>query len=220
MTNINLSITLNESNFLDQDSVQLYPGTSSYSIDMLLSPFYATEMDVMMVFGEEPGTYADKIRETIFNNSMKIDQLLTADRKKSLKLTDADAYILKRQFVICSSVYKFGDVFFKDYLQAIKKTKFLADFKVSLEMDKDPTLIKKLLGDARECMDEIMSMLEIGSGFATFSKGSLNPYNKTAGTREWWPSEGNSNPKVSIATSKAASFLRVYKIGANNDRYI
>lgn len=219
MSNINISITLNATNFIDENSVQLVPDSSA-SINMLLSPFYATEMDVMMPFGEDPGSYTDKIKEIIFNNSLKIDQLLTSERKKYLELSDADAYMLKRNYVICSSVYRFGDIFFKDYLQSIKKTKFLADFKVSLEMDKDPGLIKKLIGDARECMDEIMDMLQIGNGFMTFSKGSMNPYNKTAGTREWWPSEGNSNPKVSIATSKAASFLKVYKIGANNDKYI
>lgn len=213
MTNINLSILFG-SGLLGANSESVTV-IGEYIDDIFLEPMYAIPSDVMGVFAEDIGSYEQQIKKLIFENSIKADQMFTPERVTTLRLTPEMSFMLKRQFVICSSIYRFGDIFFRDYLKSVKKSKFLADFKVSLEVEKDPTLIKKIIDDAKECMDEIAGMLSVGFNFETFSKGSCNPCNLKRPYREWWPSEGGNRPNVPLAASKASDFFRIYKIGAN-----
>ena len=211
--NINMQISFKD--LLDPNSDPLI-AVGDFEENMFLDPFYATEFDIMTPFGEEVGTYRNTIRSIIFDCSIHAMMIFTPERVSYLQLTTEQAFMFKRQFVICSAIYKFADIFFKDYLKSINKSKFLADFKVSLSVEKDPSLVSKILADAKECADEIAALMQIGFNFETFSKGSNNIYNLQRPYREWWPSNGNNTPTVSIATTKATDFIRVYKIGSNS----
>lgn len=211
--NINIQISL--INLQDSAGDPLIP-IGEFEDNIFLNPFYATEFDIMTPFGEEVGDYRTTIRGIIFDSSLKASMLFTPDRVLALGLSSEEAFMLKRQFVICTSIYKFADVFFKDYLKSINKSKFLADFKVSLSVEKDPSLVNKILEDAKECADEIKAMMQIGFNFEIFSKGSANIKNLQRPYREWWPSNGNNTPTVSLAATKATDFIRIYKIGSNS----
>ena len=182
--------------------------------DIFLSPFYAMEQDVVFIYAEEGEEYYQKVRHIIFEASMRADHLLTPQRISSFGLSKQESFMLKRNYTICKAVYEFGKIFNRDYLQSVKKSKFLGDVKVSLDIEKDPTLIKQIADDAKHCFKELEGMFEIGSGMSSFVKGRSNPCNQQS-HRQWWPSEGSGNPRVSIAATKAAGFCRKYKIGVN-----
>ncbi len=211
--NINLTVSINPAVLAYQDSSPMgaIPATN---YNLFVSPFYAMETDILAVFMEDQSQYLDQVAKLIFEQSMKIDDKLTTKIVSDLGLSDQEAFRLKREYVICSAVYKFGRVFHKDYTKAVKKSKFLADLKVSLEIEKDPTMLLSLLHDAKECMDEIEGLTGISTGFSSFVKGGSNPCNYTS-SRQWYPSTGGNRPAVSIAASKVATFCNKYKIGPN-----
>ena len=212
MSNIHLDISL--TGLLDPSSDPIVT-VASGSFDILLSPFYAMEQDVTCVYADNATEYYPKIRKLIFESSIKVDQLLTPARITALCLTAEQAFMLKRNYVICRAAYEFGKSFYRDYLKAVKKTKFLGDLKVSLEIEKEPSLIARISDDARECYEELEDMFGMGygEGMQSFVKGSNNICNKRS-DRQWWPSDGHGGPRISFAATKAATFCGLYKIGA------
>lgn len=214
MSNIQFSVTINPGVLQDTSSGAVDP-TGEAIFNILLNPFYAMEQDILVVFIDEHASYLETVRAIIFDSSIYIDDILTLTIQKSLGLTDEQAFRVKRHYVICKSVFMFGKIFFRDYLKSVKKSKFLADIKVSLEIEKEPALIQQLSKDAKDCVDEIENMLGASTGFQTFVKGEWNPCNKES-HRQWYPGMGNGYPRVSIGASKAETFCRKYKIGADN----
>lgn len=194
------------------DSVPLNP-TGSESLDILLSPFYTLEQDVIAVFADDGREYFNTLRKIIFEASMKVDDILTAERQAHLQLSQQEAFRMKREYVTCVAIYKFGRIFYRDYLKSVKKSKFLADVKVSLEIEKEPGLIQSIAADAAECIEELEGLFGIGSNFGSFVKGRSNACNNAPSNREWFPSGSNGYPRVAIAASKTSAFCKTYKIG-------
>jgi hypothetical protein len=211
MSNINLTVGV--SGLLDTNSNPITV-LNQGSFNILLSPFYAMEQDVLGVFLEEQDNYISGIRKTIFEGSIRVDGFLNPTVQESLQLSDEEAFRLKREYVICFSVYNFSKVFYRDYLTSIKKSKFLADLKVSMEIERDPQFIKMISHDAKDCMEELEAMFGIGSGFSSFVKGRSNSCNSTS-NRSWYPGIGSGYPRVPIAATKASVFCKEYKIGVN-----
>lgn len=213
---MNIRIEVGLAGLTDPDGNPVVVGNTGV-FDMFLSPFYAMEQDVMGVFGDEMDRYFDQIRSMIFENSIKADLLLNAGAIANSGMSAQEVFLLKRQYVICKTVYSFGKIFHRDYMRSVKKSKFLADVKVSLEIERDPGMLARLFNDARECWEEIEALFDLagGHGFMTFVKGRSNACNRTS-SREWWPTDGRGGPRVPIAASKASNFCRKYKIGVNN----
>ena len=218
--NIKFSIRLQNDVLKDTDgnSIVFDKSESYYSTPMMLSPLYALPTDINDVFIEEPGIYESVLYKILFEGSMKIDTYLTSRVISCLGLSAEDAFYIKRSFTICYATYQFAKVFYRDYLKSIKKSKFLADVKISLEVEKDPDLITAVQNDAKKCMEEIIEALTARQSMQGFVKGSANPTSKFS-AREWMPSLGNNCPDISIATSKAFFGGRIVKVGSQN-RYI
>jgi hypothetical protein len=210
MTNIRIDIGL--TGLLDTTSNPITV-SSTGSFDILLSPFYATEQDIIGPYADEVGEYTTSIRRHIFEASIKVDQILTTQRVQYLGLTDQELFMLKRNYVICWAVYQFGKVFYRDYLKSIKKSKFLGDFKVSLEVEKEPSLIQRIADDAKECYEELEELFGLSDGMGTFVKGRYNECNQRS-DRQWWPGDRTGYPHIPIAATKSSTFCRRYKIGA------
>ena len=209
--NINTTISIS-TGVLDTDGNEISLAGSA-SVDMLLNPFYATENDILSIVMDEPSQeYSTRIREIIFNSSVMADDKITASMIIESGMTTVQAFRIKRQYVICLSAYEFSKAFYRDYLRSIKKSKFLGDVKVSLDIEKDPSFIMQISADAKECFESIETAMGVGVGMASFVKGRNNSCGKTS-SREWYPNIGNGSPRVPIAANKAVGFCNKYKIG-------
>lgn len=208
--NINTSISINDGVLDTSGNPITLSGT--ISVDMLLSPFYATEKDILSIIMDEPsGEYINQVREIIFNSSVMVDDKITPSMISEFGLSSDQIFRLKRQYVICLSAYEFAKGFYRDYLRAIKKSKFLGDVKVSLDVEKDPSFIMQISADAKECFESIESSMA-GVGMSSFVKGRTNSCSKSS-SRQWYPGLGGGNPRVPIAASKVVGFCNKYKIG-------
>ena len=204
---MNINFTLSFNDGLIDTSGNPVSLSGSLSEDILLDPFYATENDVLIILMEEPTmAQVHTVRELIFNNSIVIDDKLRA----ATGIDSEQMFRIKRQYVICASTYQFCKVFYKDYMRSVKKSKFLGDVKVSLDIEHDPSFLLQIAADAKECMEEIEMMS--GSSMSSFVKGRGNSCNYTS-NRQWYPKTHGNNPRVPIAASKVGSFCSKYKIG-------
>lgn len=212
--NIKLTIRLqNDQLQTDSDDkfVIMDKSKSACIQNMLISPIYALPSDISDNFMEEPGTYLNTLFKIIHEGSVKADQLLPASLVQAYSLTPEATFQIKRRYVICYSTFNFGKIFYRDYLKSVKKSKFLADVKVSLEIEKEPQLIQQLQGDAKACMQEIEDGLQAHVNMRGFVKGELLCSNKTA-ARQWYPSLGYNTPDVSMASGKSTIYGKSYKI--------
>jgi len=181
--------------------------------DILLDPFYCTERDILSIVMEEPSDkYIEWARELIFNSSIRADDVFNTIILKAFGLTPEQEFRLKRQYVICLVSYQFYKDFYKDYMKSIKKSKFLGDVKVSLDVEKDPSFVLSIADDAKECYEAIADMVGVGTGINSYVKGRSNPCNNTS-HREWYPKLDGGYPYVPIAANKAVTFCTKYKIG-------
>lgn len=210
--NINLEIGINLSEINNPTGDPIGTAVVSQSFDLLLSPMYATERDVLRIFMEDDDIYKALATEIIFEASMKADSLF--DGISALEgMTPQQIVMYKREYTVCYSVYMFSLSFFKDYLKSVKKSKFLSDVKVTLDIEKDPSLIKAITHDAKECAEELASIGHAGSGqMGSFLRGRMNTCNKRS-SRHWLPNLGGGYPHIPIAEGKYATLCRAYKAG-------
>jgi len=210
---MNIKLTLNNT----EAPIALMDGTTvsfllTKEFNMLLDPLYATEDDILSLFMEDQTIYWTQVQKIIFESSIKADQVVNDRVIRTLALSPKDVFMIKRDYTICLATYKFGIIFYRDYVTQIQKQKFLADVKVSLNVKKDPTILERLLDDAESCFKDIEDLLNTNGLINTFVKGELNPCNRRS-DREWYPSKGGNTPRVSIAANKTSELCRKYKIG-------
>lgn len=210
--NIKLKISFNDG-LLDIDGNPItMVGVSDH--DLLLEPFYATERDILSIVMDEPTQkYIDMVREMIFNSSILADDNLAPESLAKFSLSVEEVFRLKRQYVICLTAYDFYKTFYRDYMKSIKKSKFLGDIRVSLDVEKDPSFIMNVFNDAKECYTSIEVSIGVGLGMAIFVKGSNNICNNRS-DRQWFPAVNGSIPRIPIAASKVTGFCSKYKIGS------
>jgi hypothetical protein len=180
----------------------------------LLAPMYALPNDIIDFFMEydDDSQYIKPIWRILFEGSLEADALITPYVQATYNLNTVTQFYIKRRFVISYAVYQFSKVFYRDYLKAIKKSKFLQDIKVSLDVEKDPNILKNLREDAKQEMLNIKTGLNAPYNMMGFVKGAANSYNKTT-ARLWMPSLGNNFPDISMATGKSPFFGKLYKVG-------
>ena len=185
--------------------------------DIMLKPFYATEDDIISVFMQDKEKYWDMTRKIIFNAQVKADFFLRNFAFDYSKVTEAQIFQLKRDYVICNQVYQFAKQFNADFLKSVNKTKMLGDLKVTVGMHKAGNGANIIMQDAQACVDELeqtFDLLRIGGG-GTMLKG-FNKNGANGGAfkpgRQWWPGEPQE-PMVSIATRHYQHLGKFYKIG-------
>ena len=210
---MNIQINLELTGLQFQDGTPIEAITVD-PINMNLSPFYAMEKDVAKVFMDEYMPYMDKLQELIFESSIRADDLFSANVIRAFNLNAQEAFRIKRNYVLCKAIYEFGKVFHRDFIKSTSKSKFLADIKVSLEIEKDMSILSSILMDAKSCIEDFEA-LAITSTFSSFVKGERNPCNRTS-NREWYPAQGGNRPRISMATASWSSMCRKYKIGDAN----
>lgn len=212
--NIKIAIRLQNNQLQDIDNKYLVfdKSNSYYSTNLLLIPLYALPSDISDLFLDEPGIYENKLYQLIFEGSLEIDSYLSPALITSLGLTPEVVFYIKRHYVICYTTARFSKIFYKDYLKSVKKSKFLADVKVSLEIEREPELINNIQSDAKDCMAGLLAGLGSSFNMQSFVKGECNEANKTS-YRQWYPSLGNGKPDISMATAKTLFKGNLYKIG-------
>ena len=187
--------------------------------DIMLKPFYATEDDIISVFMQDKEKYWDMTRKIIFNAQVKADFFLRNFAFDYSKVTEAQIFQLKRDYVICNQVYQFAKQFNADFLKSVNKTKLLGDLKVTVAMSRAGNGANIIMQDAQACIDELelsFDVLKTGGG-GTFM---IKPFNKNGAdkgsfspSRQWWPGEPQE-PMVSIATRHYQHLGKFYKIGS------
>jgi len=155
--------------------------------NIFLNPFYATEKDILNNIIEKPNKQQiDQVKEIIFNNSILADEQISYDLLHKLGFKNKEIFILKRRFVICASVLDFTKSLYSDYLTSVNKSKSLADMQVSLNIKNDPSIIKTIIDDARECKEDLLDSVNNSTGinFSYFVKGAKNRCSHNYG-RTW-----------------------------------
>ncbi len=219
--NIKITIRLQDNQLQDLDDKYLVfdKSKSYFAANALLTPMYALPSDVSDVFIEEAGIYEQVLYRILFEGSLEIDSYLTSNLITQLGLSPEIAFYIKRRYVICYATFNFAKLFYRDYLKSVKKSKFLADVKVSLEVEREPELIKGVQADAADCMKHILDALGSSINMQSFVKGECNPCNKTA-ARLWFPSLGGNFPEESLATSKYLFRGKPHKVGDQGYRNV
>lgn len=149
----------------------------SASADILLSPFYASEKELLGTFLE---TYNkaqfESAREIIFYNSITADDMI----KDNLKdLSEKELALFRRNLVLCLSTIAFGNKFNSDFLKSLSRSKSLGDFSVSTSATNDPQFVVNIISNAKKCVEEAKEAIESfslnGEGLIkSFVKGDLN----------------------------------------------
>lgn len=190
--------------------------------DTFLVPFYASihDIEISLPIGTAAFTdeFALKVAEIIFNKSIWID-LYT--KRKGIKLSEEDMFILKRDYVICATLAQIGTILYGIILKGQSVKKVLGDFEVNRDLDYDTDKALNFAKDAKKCMEDIVA--EIDKLAATladpFLLGSLNCRNRRA-DRLWHHPPFLS--KMPIAANKMLEWDgRFYKTGfGHGNEYI
>ena len=216
---MNEQLTLSFNGILDSEQNPL--SIEPVVVNLLLTPFYATESDISSAYLIDGSSYVENIRKIILNGSISIDNLIDMLGLK-LNLSDKQLFIMKRDYVICYGIYELGKQINLDYLKSHNKSKFLGDVKVSLEIQNDPTFLTMTLEDAKHCLDSITKLLnDMASSDAmmdTFVKGELNPNNKFS-WREWYNSYPLSTAPVAAVKHREYPLNKVSKVGTVLGKY-
>ena len=196
-------------------------GLKSYALtlDTLLKPFYISESEVLNVFFDEyPHKYFKTVRELIFINSMRADDMVGGLDFLPAK----EVLILKKKITTCLTLRDFGSKFNKDYMAGLTRTKTFADFSVSTTQRNDPRFVYGIVKNAEECIDHISKLVDIDNilkpsvGY-TFVKGGLNPYNKDKPARLWHHGNLEVLSKEIVAFDKRWFNGTKYKNGTRGD---
>lgn len=219
MSNLKLNIRLQD-NILktNDDKFVIFDRSKSFiTKNVLVAPLYALPNDIIDVFAEEVGDYENVLYRYLFEGSIEADQQIGPDFQNYFRLDSPTMFYIKRRYVIAYATWKFAQVFYRDYLKSVKKSKFLADVKVSLEIERDPDLIMQIMKDAKQALAQIAQVVDALSNMRGFSKGEANIRNSKAGARLWLPSLGNNRPDTSMATAKTFFGGKIYKGGDQLD---
>lgn len=185
--------------------------------NLFVSPFYASIRDIELAFHESvvfSDRFYGKLNEIIFNKSIFIDAYLRNKRIRGL--TKEDLFIIKRDYVICATIYEAAKHIYINTLKSSTVKKQLGDFIVERSSSIDNGGIKKISDDAEKCMKDILAELDAMVLFfaEAFIKGSALCSSLRA-DRLWHHPDYLS--RVPIAADK---FLeadgRFYKTGAEH----
>lgn len=208
---MNSLVNIKISGIKDQEGNPLDLDISS---NIFLNPFYASIKDIELYFDESikfSESFKDKVSEIIFNKSIFIDSFLRQKRINSI--AKEDLYMIKRDYVICSTVYESSRHIYINTAKSTRVRKELGDFMVERSVSSDLDFIKSIMSDSEKCsksiLDELNSMaMDIATSFV---KGSANISNRSSHRLWHYPSNISSVP---IASNKIQEYDgRLYKSG-------
>lgn len=205
-----------------QLELKLKDNTKSFKFffDTMLKPFYITEREVLTIFFDEYNhKYFKSVRELIFYNSIKADEMLG---QNFTFLSAKDLLILKKKITTCLTVRDFGKKFNKDYIGSLTRSKTFADFSVSTTQRNDPRFVHGIVQEAEECiknLEELIGpekLLTPAIGY-TFVKGALNSNNTEVMGRLWHHGNLSELSKEITAFDKKWFEGKKYKNGSRED---
>lgn len=178
--------------------------------NILLSPFYITERELLNTYlVTYPKEYLEIAREIIFNNSIRADEIIG----NSLNSLDTkELLIFKKNLTLCLSIVSFGNRFNTDYIKSLSRSKTLAEFSVSTTKTNDPMFVINIINDAKDCIEEISSLVNSGGLITSFVKGEANLNSKIV-NRLWYHSELSPQSDKTYASIKRRNNGRYYKDG-------
>lgn len=169
--------------FEDGSSVNVAESTSEIS----LSPFYASIRDIELNVPAEKVSFTEQfskdVSEIIFNKSIWIDNYI---RRKKIRLTDEELYMIKRDFVICSVLAGVANKLYGTLLKGQSVKKVLGDFEVQRDSTFDVSSALRFAKESKECADDVLAAIEDASKLLAtgFVKGKWNCSNRVS-NREW-----------------------------------
>lgn len=170
-------------NFKDGSSVNVVESASEIS----LSPFYASIRDIELNVPAENVSFNEQfskdVSEIIFNKSIWIDNYI---RRKKLRLTDEELYMIKRDFVICSVLAGVANKLYGTLLKGQSVKKVLGDFEVQRDSTFDVSSALKFANESKGCADDVLAAIDEASTLLAvgFVKGKWNCSNRVS-NREW-----------------------------------
>lgn len=169
--------------FKDGSSVNIAESASEIS----LSPFYASIRDIELNVPAENVSFNEQfskdVSEIIFNKSIWIDNYI---RRKKLRLTDEELYMIKRDFVICSVLAGVANKLYGTLLKGQSVKKVLGDFEVQRDSTFDVSSALKFANESKQCADDVLAAIDDASTLLAvgFVKGKGNCSNRVS-NREW-----------------------------------
>lgn len=188
------------------------------STQLLLSPLYALESDVISPFTSLEDSQFPWIRKLLFNASLTVYRLTKSLESISI-ISEEDLFLLRRDFVICIVTNEIAKQMNKDLAATLSRSKSLGDFSVSTSTKGDHSVLLQIIKDSNACVEEMkqaISDLEQTSILPTsFVKGRYHPRTKKA-SRLWWHSGLPVNVIDGYASKKYYINDRGYKSGSFN----
>ena len=188
------------------------------STQLLLSPLYALESDVISPFSGLEDSQFPWIRKLLFNASLTVYRLTKPLESISI-ISQEDLFMLRRDFVICIVTNEIAKQMNKDLAATLSRSKSLGDFSVSTSTKGDHSVLLQIIKDSNACVEEMkqaISDLEQTSILPTsFVKGRYNP-RTVKSSRLWWHSELPVNVVDGYASKKYVINDRGYKSGNFN----
>lgn len=188
------------------------------STQLLLSPLYALESDVISPFSGLEDSQFPWIRKLLFNASLTVYRLTKSLESISI-ISQEDLFMLRRDFVICIVTNEIAKQMNKDLAATLSRSKSLGDFSVSTSTKGDHSVLLQIIKDSNACVEEMkqaISDLEQTSILPTsFVKGRYNP-RTVKSSRLWWHSELPVNVVDGYASKKYYINDRGYKSGNFN----
>lgn len=191
--NINLKLAIPLINDAGDTSV------AKVESSLMLTPYYATEEDIVPTFPDIKEEDLPYLRKILFNASLTIDRLTSTITTLKL-LTEYQLFSLKRDYVICRATNEFAKRAKSDSVKAKTQSKSLGDFSVSVSQTADTTVLQKIFTDSTDCLDSLESLIkEIEATNilpSEFVKGRYNPHNKNIYGRLWWLTDLDGGSRV------------------------
>lgn len=195
--------------------------TLTVSSQLLLSPLYALEEDVISPFSNIEDSKFPWIRKLLFNASITVYRLTKFLEKISI-ISQEDLFLLRRDFVICIVTNEIAKQMNKDFAASSSRSKSLGDFSVSVANKGDNTILLQIIRDSSNCIEEMkhtINGLEQTSVLPkSFIKGRYNPKTSKS-NRLWWHSELGTNLIDGYASKKYYLNDKGYKAGGFNLDY-
>jgi len=181
--NINLKLTLpiiNEQG--EEKDIKL-------DSNIFLTPYYATEEDIIPTFPMFEEEDLPILRKVIFNASLTVNRITSKVEEWKL-LTNKELFALRRDYVICLSTNEFAKRLNSENIKAKSQSKTLGDFTVSTSQTNDNTVLNKIFSDSSKCVRELEKLLNDAEQDriipVDFVKGRYNLANIQANDRLWW----------------------------------
>lgn len=191
------------------------------SAQLLLTPLYALESDVISPFSDITDEHFPWIRKLLFNASLTVYRL-TKMLEKSKWFSLEELFSLRRDFVICLVTNDIAKQMNKDLASAISRSKSLGDFSVSTSKKGDSAVLLRIIDDSNSCVAEmkqlILDLEQSNILPASFVKGRFNTRTKKE-NRLWWHTDLSPNITDGYASTKYYQNGRGYKGGTFNLDY-